>query len=210
MARAPRLQQYVRQAIAEEAAHALAALHRDALAVEGRTRTALHESLPIWLIGNREFAKLRSGKLQGREDIRDYMRKTSAWLHLLYRDGTPYGYVHGKERRKGSHKVTNVSVTREAALIQQAIDEIDRAAADTARAGICECPKVGLAGVIALPKRIKEEPLICVFRDPEARGNWSPGEPVTARAFMERLRRLHIVIGPAAARTVQRSRENES
>ena len=191
-----RLQRNVRQSIAEKAAHALAVIERPVAAAEVRSRTTLHESLPVWLITSREFDRIRSGKVKSPENIRDCMLATSMWLHLLYRNGTPYGCVHSDERPKGHHKVTNVSVTREAELIQRAIDEVDRVADETVCAGICECSKVGIAGIIVLPKKRRDQPMVCIFRDPEAKRPWAPSAPITARAFIERLRRLHVVTGP--------------
>lgn len=201
MARAPTLRRSERQEVAAQAAHALATIAGHTSGADLHAHTTLHESLPIWVITSDDFLRLRNEKSEARQDIRQYIRKTSTWLHLLYRDDKPYGYVHGRRRPKGNHKVTNVSVTREAQLIRQAIDELDRVSVDeAARAGICECPKAGLAAVIALPKRAKEEPLICVFRDPEAPGDWSPSKPIKSGKLIARLRQLHVVSGPSFGR----------
>lgn len=201
MARSPGLPRNVRQNVAAQAARALATIVGHASGSDAHAHTTLHESLPVWVITSEDFTRLRQEKSEARPDIREYIRKTSTWLHLLYRNNQPYGYVHGRGGPKGNHKVTNVSVTGEAQLIRQAIDELDRVSVDeAARAGICECPKAGLAAVIALPKRVKEEPLICVFRDPESPGNWSPSRPITSGELIGRLRQLHVVSGPSFRR----------
>jgi hypothetical protein len=201
MARSPGLPRIVRQNVAAQAAHALATIVGHVSGSEVHAHTTLHESLPVWVIATEDFIRLRQENSGAKPDIREYIQKTSTWLHLLYRNDKPYGYVHGRQRPKGNHKVTNVSITVEAQLIRQAIDELDRVSEDdAARAGICECPKAGLAAVIALPKRVKEEPLICVFRDPEVTGDWSPSRPITSGDLIGRLRQLHVVSGPSFRR----------
>jgi hypothetical protein len=151
----------------------------------------LHESLPIWLTTGEDLQKLRAAKDTDTGSIRPYLRKTALWLHLLYRSGEPFGYVHGHQPPRGKHTVTNVSVTAEARLIRQAIDEVDRTPTDdTAQAGLWECPKVGLAGVVVLPRRVSAEPLICLFRDPEAVGSGSAIRLMTGRELVERLRTI--------------------
>jgi hypothetical protein len=191
MARTTKLKPHVLQTVATHAAHSLAGLAR------ASGDASLHESLPIWLMTGGDLERLRAEREQGRDDLRECMRKTALWLHLLYRNGEPFGYVHGHHRPKGKHQVTNVSVTREALLIRQAIDEVDRVSNDEdARAAIFECPKVGLAGILLFPRRRKEPVRICLFRDPAAPADWSPTATISEAALTERLLGLHVIKGP--------------
>lgn len=197
------LKPHVLKGVASRAASALAGLDRrlwKAPQPADHERVGpdlrLHESLPIWLINGADLQRLREDHARGPINVRGYLQKTPFWLHLLYRDGEPFGYVHGRQRSRGIHQVTNVSVTHEAALIRKAIDEVDRAfAGEAVRAGILECPKVGLAGVIAFPRRRKDELLTAVFRDPSVS---PPGahEPITPGLLIDRLLQLRILHGP--------------
>jgi hypothetical protein len=202
MARVPKLRHQILESVAAHAASALAGVPHDLvaprdLAASDETHLRLHESFPVWLMTGDDLARLRSDRLAAASlNLRNYMHKTPIWLHLLYRNGLAFGYVHGRHRPKGKHKVTNVSVTREAALIDQAINEMDRASPDEAtRAGIFECPKVSVAGIIAFPG--KGEPLICLFRDPDAPEGWSPSAPIPASALLEKLLQLQVITGPS-------------
>jgi hypothetical protein len=187
---------HVLESVAIQAANALAnTAHSSAKSDEADA--SLHESFPIWLMTGLELQRLRAEPNTAIADIRRYMRKTQFWLHLLYRNRQPFGYVHGKHRPKDWHKVTNVSVTREAILIRQAIDQVDLVSTDEDdKAGLFECPTVGLAGIILFPKRRKDELRICLFRDPHAPADWAPTSLITGTGLIERLLQLHVVTGP--------------
>jgi hypothetical protein len=100
MARVYRPRRKTLQAVAAHAAHALAAIGGHAVAPEAGDRTSLHESLPVWLVTAKDLDRLRTEHATAKPDIRKYMRDTGRWVHLLYRGGKPFGYVHG-ERRPG-------------------------------------------------------------------------------------------------------------
>jgi hypothetical protein len=197
-----KLRHHVLESVAAHAASALAGMPPDLVepgevSASDEAQVRLHESFPVWLMTGDDLEKLRSDRQAASPDLRNYMHKTSLWLHLLYRGGLPFGYVHGRHQPKGKHKVTNVSVTVEAALIDQAINEMDQASpGEAAHAGIFECPKVSLAGVIAFPARRKDGPMICVFRDPSAREGWSPSAPISGSALIEKLLQLQVITGP--------------
>jgi hypothetical protein len=152
--------------------------------------------LPIWLLTGKDLDQLRTDAPTGVRALRTYIHSTGKWLHLLYRDEEPYGYVHGHQRRKDKHTVLNVSITREAQLIRRAIDAIDEVSPETARAVILECPKAGLAGILVFPQTRKAEPLICLYRDPGVVIDDTTPAPITARVFLERLLQAHLVRGP--------------
>jgi hypothetical protein len=181
-----------------QAAHTLAsAAHISSTSDHAHANASLHESLPIWLMTGLQLQNLRAAHDTVPPDIRRYMHKTRLWLHLLYRGGQPFGYVHGQHRLKDRHTVTNISVTREAMLIRKAIDQVDRVSTDeTTKAAIFECPKVGLAGIILFPKKRKDELRICLFRDPHAAIDWSLTSVITGTELIGRLLRLHVVTGP--------------
>lgn len=198
MAATPALKSHVLKAVAASAATALAGL--DHLIATRLSSSGpglhLHESLPIWLIDGKHLERLRKDRSEGSVKLRKYMRRTRLWLHLLYRDGEPLGYAHGRAGARGRHDVTNVSVTREAHHIRQAIEAIDRAApAGAIEAGILECPKVGLAGVIVFPKRRGEEPRLALFREPSVPSAAGP-RVMPAEALVDELLHLRVLRGP--------------
>jgi hypothetical protein len=207
MARVHKLRHHVLESVAAHAASALAGMPPDLVApgqlsASDETHLRLHESFPVWLMTRGDLDRLRSDRLTASPNLRNYMHKTPLWLHLLHRGGVPFGYVHGRQQPKGKHKVTNVSRTHEAAFIDQAIDEMDRASpGDAAQAGIFECPTVSLAGVIAFRARRKDEPVICLFRDPAAPEGWSPSAPISAPALIEKLLQLQVITGPSHRRS---------
>jgi hypothetical protein len=102
----------------------------------------------------------------------------------------------------GKYEVTNVSITAEARLIRQAVDQVDIASTDDeARAGILDCVPVGLAGIILFPKNRKRDVSVCVFRDPQAAANWAPSAPVGGTEFIARLVELRSIRGPRKPRS---------
>jgi hypothetical protein len=186
--------------VAAHAASALAALDLDRGApIQGSTRKEelhLKEALPIWLMSGSDLERARADQVRGALKLGDYMKRTPLWLHMIYRDGTALGYMHGRRGSKGGHEITNVSVTGEAKYIQQAMAEADHALeGQPATAGIFECPQVSVAGVIAFPRRRKDAPLIALFRDPSA-SLVGAKAPIDGRELIERLLRLRVIRGP--------------
>lgn len=203
MVRAHKLRSHVLESVATRAASALAGMPRDLIAprhlsASDELRLSLHESLPIWLITGDDLEKLREDRSTGPRDLHNYIHKTGLWLHLLYRGEQPFGYIHGRHGARGQHKITNVSVTREAELIQRAIDQMDSTSPhEAARAGVLECPKVSLAGIILFPSKRKDVTRICLFRDPSAPEGWSPSTPIPATGLIEKLLQLQVITGPS-------------
>jgi hypothetical protein len=162
-------------------------------------RTALHESFPLWLLDRECLERLRRDRQQGPVNLRTYLTKTDRWLHQLHEHGHPVGYVHGRSLQRGRHQVVNVSHTPEAALIASAIEQIDESHRDNqVRAGIFECPVVGVAGILLLPKA-KQEPIqACLFRNPRAIAHWRPDPPISETALIDVLLGLHVMRAPRA------------
>jgi hypothetical protein len=197
MARLEKLRDQIGASVAAHAAHALVHGHAGTAATTPDS-TTLHESFPLWLIDREDLGRLRTDSARpARLDLRHYIHKTSQWLHLIDRGGRPFGYLHGRRLPRGKHEVTNVSVTSEALLIRQAVDQVDIASADDdARAGILECAPVGLAGIVLFPKNRRRDVSVCVFRDPRTAPNWAPSAPISGTEFITRLLELRPIRGP--------------
>jgi hypothetical protein len=197
MARLEKLREHVGASVAAHAARALSHSAPVTRTSDDRS-TTLHESFRLWLMDREGLERLRTDAAQSaRLDLRRYIRKTSQWLHLIDRGGQPFGYAHGRQLPRGKHEVANVSVTAEARLIRQAVDQVDISSTDeAARAGILECVAVDLAGIILFPKNRRHDVSVCVFRDPQAVADWAPAAPIRGIEVIARLVQLRPIRGP--------------
>jgi hypothetical protein len=213
MAHSPTLKHPVRTSIALHAAGALATAALPP-SVASDARVVLHESLPVWLITDDDLKSLRANR-SSTLDFRRYIHKTRQWLHLLYRDDLPFGYVHVRQGPKDKHEVTNVSITSEAFHIRQALDGVNGAADYAAHdAGILECPRLGIAGIILIPKSRtrnrragrqhgETDAHVCLFRDPAVRGTQEIESPIPATQLLARLKKENPIRGPKKKRRYQ-------